>query len=98
MPRIDVRLIALSLFLTACTQGPPTTPPPLGALPFATDSIDSRQIAPGVTHRVIRSPDGPWTINVLYVDLDACNRVEAVASSDSTLMRMKTTAMLEALA
>ena len=98
MPRIDVRLIALSLFLTACTQGPPTTPPPLGALPFATDSIDSRQIAPGVTHRVIRSPDGPWTINVLYVDLDACNRVEAVASSDSTLMRMRTTAMLEALA
>ncbi|HET7603788.1 MAG TPA: phosphodiester glycosidase family protein, partial [Gemmatimonadales bacterium] len=39
-----------------------------------------------------------WTINLLYVDLDACNRIEAVASSDSALTRMKMTAMLAALA
>lgn len=98
MPRVDLRLIALLALIDGCAHAPAAAPPPLGALPFATDRTDSRQVAPGVTHRVIHSAEGPWTINVLYVDLDACNRIEAVASSDSTLARVKTTAMLATLA
>jgi exopolysaccharide biosynthesis protein len=54
-------------------------------------------VADGVTRRVIRSTTGPWTINVLYVDLDRCNAPEAVASSDPAIGRVKTSGMLAAL-
>jgi exopolysaccharide biosynthesis protein len=88
----------LAVFLIACAPRSIALEPTLGALPFAVDSTSVGQVAPGVTRRVIRSTEGPWTINILYVDLDTCNGVEAVASSDSTLARMKTTEMLAALA
>lgn len=87
-----------SLALAACAQAPAPAPRALGALPFPVDSTRTVLVAEGVTHRLIRSSAGPWTINVLYVDLDRCTTAEAVASSDSALTRMKTTAMLEALA
>ena len=33
------------------------------------DTVGLRQIAPGVTHRRVTSPAGPWRINVLEIDL-----------------------------
>ncbi|MDQ4079754.1 MAG: phosphodiester glycosidase family protein [Gemmatimonadota bacterium] len=33
------------------------------------DSVITRQILPGVTHRRVTSPGGPWRINVLEIDL-----------------------------
>ena len=33
------------------------------------DSVITREVAPGVTHRRITSPAGPWRINVLEIDL-----------------------------
>jgi exopolysaccharide biosynthesis protein len=89
--------LALVLLIAACGQPPAITPPPLGALPFPVDSTRTGMVADGVFHRLIHSPEGPWTINVLYVDLDHCNRVEALASSDTILSRMKTTEMLARL-
>ncbi len=91
-------LIAASLALTACAHPPAYSAPALGAMPFPVDSARTLVVAEGVTHRVIRSPRGPWTINILYIDLDRCTAAEAVAGGESTLGRMKTTEMLARLA
>jgi exopolysaccharide biosynthesis protein len=50
-------------------------------------------IADGVARRVIHSTKGPWTINVLYVDLDRCAAAEATGG----VGRTKTTDMLAQL-
>jgi hypothetical protein len=45
-------------------------PTSTGASQVATaDTVITRVIAPGVTHRRITSPAGPWRINVLEIDL-----------------------------
>jgi len=72
--------------------------PALGPMPFPVDRVETRVIAPGVTRRVVRSATGPWTINVLSVDLDRCNTAEAVKGADTATGRFKTTALLQALA
>jgi hypothetical protein len=69
----------------------------MGAMPFPVDSARAVMVADGVTRRVIRSSTGPWTINVLYVDLDRCNAPEVVASSDRAIGRVKASDMLAAL-
>jgi exopolysaccharide biosynthesis protein len=82
----------------ACvTQQPRVEPPQFGALPFAVSSTAVQRVTDGVWRRVIRSPVGPWTINVLYVDLDRCNAAEAVKGADSAAGRFKVTEMLAAL-
>ncbi|HVX38654.1 MAG TPA: phosphodiester glycosidase family protein [Gemmatimonadaceae bacterium] len=92
------RLLVVSLLLAACAHPAAYTVPSLGAMPFPVDSSRAEVVAGGVTHRVISSSTGPWRINVLSVDLDRCNAAEAVASSDSTLVRVRTTDMLAGLA
>ena len=67
-------------------------------MPFPVDQMRSQAVAPGVTRMVIRSSKGPWTINVLYVDLDQCNIAEAVKGADVAAGRYKTTALLAGLA
>ncbi len=45
-------------------------PASTGAAQVATaDSVITRQVMPGVTHRRVTSPAGPWRINVLEIDL-----------------------------
>lgn len=66
-------------------------------MPFPVDSARAVMVGDGVTRRVIRSPTGPWTINVLYVDLDRCNAPQAVAGSERARGRVKTSDMLAAL-
>jgi exopolysaccharide biosynthesis protein len=93
------RLFVL-LAVAACSRQPAPavfTAPNMGAMPFPVDSARAEMVADGVTHRVIKTSKGPWTINVLYVDLDRCNAAEAVASADRAVGRMKTTDMLAAL-
>jgi exopolysaccharide biosynthesis protein len=75
-----------------------TPAPSLGVLPFPVDQLTTQSVAPGVTRRIIRSTKGPWTINVLYADLNRCNTAEAVKGADSAIGRYKTTALLAALA
>ena len=72
--------------------------PSLGVMPFPVDRVATQTVATGVTHRMLRSSAGPWTINVLYVDLDRCNIVEAVKGADSATGRYRTSALLGALA
>lgn len=87
---------AFALVLAACVHSPVSTTPSAGVMPFRVDSARAQTVADGVTHRVIYSSNGPWTINVLYAALNRCTAAEAVA--DDALRRTKTTAMLAALA
>lgn len=75
-----------------------SSPPALGVMPFPVSHVTSQSVARGVAHYVVRSPQGPWTINVLSVDLDRCNVAEAVKGSDSAAGRFRTTALLAQLA
>ena len=89
-------LPAILLALAACHT--PAGAPSLGALPFPVAQTTTQAVAPGVTRRVLRSPTGPWTINVLYVDRDRCNSIEAVKGADSAAGRFRTTEILAGLA
>lgn len=90
---------ALLVATAACVHQPPAlSAPPLGVMPFPVDSSYTQSIASGVTRRFLRSPTGPWTINILYIDLDRCNAVEAVKGADSAKGRFRTTDLLGALA
>lgn len=77
---------------------PSASAPALGVMPFPVDRVATQTVAAGVTHRTLRSATGPWTINVLYVDLDRCNAAEAVQGVDSATGRYRTSALLAALA
>ncbi|HEY4216024.1 MAG TPA: phosphodiester glycosidase family protein [Gemmatimonadaceae bacterium] len=93
------RFIGLAFALAlGCVRQSVVTVPNVGAMPFPVDSSRTQMVADGVTRRVISSSKGPWTINVLYVDLTRCNAAEAVASADRSIGRMKSTEMLRALA
>lgn len=94
--RHTVGLVATLLALAACRT--PIGAPALGPMPFPVGQTRTQAVAPGVTRRVIRSPTGPWTINVLYVDLDRCNTIEAVKGADSAAGRFRTTELLARLA
>lgn len=97
--RIAAALVALSA--TGCRTLTSSATPPvptLGAMPFPVDSEVTQQIADGVTRRYIRTPKGPWTMNVLYVDLDRCNAVQAVKGGDSAAGRYRVSETLAELA
>lgn len=90
---------ALAIVIGGCRSlGSAVAAPPLGVMPFPVASVRTQSVAPGVTRRVVRSPTGPWTINVLYVDLDRCNVAEAVKGADTAAGRYRTTALLAELA
>src|SRR5438067_1346447 len=92
-----VHFLTLLLGAGCAAQQSHVEPPPNGVFPFAVSSTAAQHVTDGVWRRVIRSPTGPWTINVLYVDLDRCNSAEAVKGADSAAGRFKVTEMLAAL-
>lgn len=91
-------LAGISLLLAGCAPRHSPPPSPLGAMPFAVDRVETEQIADGVTHTMIRSSAGPWTINVLSIRLDRCTTVEAVPGAGHPLGREKTSDLLAELA
>lgn len=99
MPTRTARfLLATTLLASAScrTLGSSAETSSLGGIPV--ERVTTQAVAPGVTRKVVRSPKGPWTINVLYVDLDRCNTVEAVKGADTAIGRYKTTELLARLA
>ncbi len=97
--RLLLLVAAISLAAASCrSTGASLSPAQLGVMPFPVASASEQKVADGVRRIVIRSQQGPWTINVLYVDLDRCNVAEAVKGADSAGGRYKTTALLERLA
>lgn len=83
--------------LAACVSSPRPEPPPL-QLPFATDTLRSRVVRAGVTHRFIYAPSGPWAIQVLDVDLGRCYAALALKGGTGAIGRERTSALLANLA
>src|SRR5205085_3944109 len=79
--------------LAACAR--PAIPPLV--LPFPTDTVINRVVAKGVIERHIRSPKGPWAIEVLDVDLTRGYCAVAVKGAAGAAGRKKTSALLAEL-
>jgi hypothetical protein len=62
--RVNKGFLAIELALGALM-----VPASTGASQAPTDSVITRVVAPGVTHRRVTSPAGPWRLNVVEVDL-----------------------------
>jgi hypothetical protein len=100
-PIAHLRIVAaLVIIATAACRSfsPSAATPSLGVMPFPVDRVATQTVAPGVTRRIVQSAMGPWTINILYVDLDRCNTAEAVKGADSATGRYRTSDLLAALA
>ncbi|CAN5565877.1 hypothetical protein BH09GEM1_BH09GEM1_37700 [soil metagenome] len=89
--RLALIVVALST-LGACM--PRASIAPLPALPFRLDTTQVQLLAPGVTHRYLYSPEGPWAINVLDAKLDECTRLVALKDADVAAGRIRTSDML----
>jgi hypothetical protein len=85
---------ALLAFAIACARAPE---PPAPVLPFATDTNHVERIAAGVTRRYVYAPAGPWAVNVLDVNRDACYSAVAVKGFPGAAGRKKTTVLLTEL-
>jgi hypothetical protein len=80
-------------FAAACA---PRTIAPL-ALSFPVDTATSRVVADGVIQRHIRSPKGPWAIEVLDVDLSRGYCLVAVKGAPGAAGRKRPSALLAEL-
>jgi hypothetical protein len=89
-------LPALLLGVAACNGR--RALPPLAPLPFPADTVRSQAIAEGITRHYIYSARGPWAIHVLDLNLDRCETAVAVKGADKPEARIRTSAMLNALA
>ncbi len=58
-------------------------------------SVTSDTVAPGLVHYRLRFPDGPWVVNVLDVNLQACWTPIALKAGTAAVGRAKTTQLLE---
>jgi hypothetical protein len=67
-------------------------------LPFPTDTVVTHLVADGVIQRHIRSPKGPWAIEVLDIDLSRGYCAVAVKGAPAAAGRKKTSALLQELA
>lgn len=94
MPRPQ---LAALLILAAAACARPAVAPPI-TLSIPTDTVTSRLVADGVIHRHIRSPKGPWAIEVLDVDLSRGYCAVAVKGAPGAVGRKKTSVLLTELA
>lgn len=94
-PRSVIACLAELLALAACAGR--FTPPALAPLPFSADTARSRVVSDGVVLRYIHSPEGPWGIHVLDVDLDRCVAMVAMKGANGAAGRTRTTALLARL-
>jgi hypothetical protein len=95
------RVVVLGVAIAAALGCAPRVSPPAPAiapLPFLVDTQRTQVVADGVVHRYVYSPEGPWAIHILDVDLTRCNAVVAVKGADSAAGRIKTSTMLRDLA
>jgi hypothetical protein len=93
MRRAPALIVCAALAACAIGRGAQPLPP----LPFATDTVRSEEIAPGVIRRFIYAPSGPWGIYVLDVDLTRCNAAIAVKGASTAAGRTQTTKLLNDL-
>ncbi|HSQ31999.1 MAG TPA: phosphodiester glycosidase family protein [Gemmatimonadaceae bacterium] len=80
----------------ACVRARSNEPSPV--FPFATDSLRTQYVAPGVVHRFVYASSGPWAIHELQIDLDRCYTPRAVKGVARAVGREKTSVLLAHLA
>jgi len=90
-----VRRLLLAMGLASCARAPRAAPVPV--VSFATDTARAQVLRDGVTHWFIYARSGPWAINALVVDRDACYSALAVKGAEGAIGREKTSVMLERL-
>ena len=66
----------------------------LPALSFSTDSLRTRQIAPGAAYHFVYSKSGPWAIHVLDLDRTECWTPIVVKGANGAAGRTKTSEIL----
>ncbi len=82
--------VLLALALAGCgagRSGPAPLPAPGGGL-----------LAPGLSYRHVDDGTGPWAIDILEVDRDACWSAVAMKASGQAIGRATTSALVQALA
>ncbi len=91
--RCRTLLLGVLLFGPGCT-GPDGSRETIAALPapvldwLRPDSLVSRTIGPGVTHRYLWSPEGPWAVHLVEARLDRCDLgIEVVRAPRDPEMR-----------
>src|SRR5215210_2415604 len=62
--------LLLAMGLASCARAPRGAP--VSVVSFATDTARAQVLRDGVTHWFIYARSGPWAINALVVDPDAC--------------------------
>lgn len=92
-----MRFVFVIVALPLACATPRVAPVPVPALPFATDTLRSRLVRPGVTHWFVYAPAGPWAIHALAVDRDACYSALAVKGFAGAEGREKTSTLLARL-
>lgn len=95
--RTVLQLAVPSVLLVGCGR-PTFAPLAPAAFPFAVDSVRTETVRPGVAHRTIWSPTGPWVIHVLDVRLDRCWTTVAVKGAPGAVGRKTTSALVRELA
>lgn len=87
-----MRHFALAVLVAAGACAPPSYVP-AASFPFPADTVANREVSPGVIHRYIWSPKGPWAIHALDVDLSRCYSAIA-AKGGGAVGRRKTSDIL----
>lgn len=93
-------LLCALLVATGCVRAPAARlEPPLTAavFPFALDTFRTVTVRPGVEHRFLYAPAGPWAIHVLDVQLDRCFSAVAVKGGPDAVGRTKTSELMRGL-
>lgn len=95
-----VALAGLAVVGACATPRGPAVAPIVAprTLPFETDSVSGRRVAPGATYFYLHAPTGPWAIHVLRVDLDSCWHLEALKAGNAAVGRESTWTLLRGLA
>ena len=89
------RSIAALIALAGCSTGSRVIQLP--PLPFTADTARSTAVASGATHWFVYSAKGPWAINSLVIDRDACLSARAVKGFPTAIGREKTSTLLRRL-
>jgi len=87
-------VVALALLAGCARPGVPALSP--ARLPFPVDSLRTTEVAPGLRHSFIYSPQGPWAIHLLEVQRSACWSARAVKGAAGASGRRTTSALLRA--
>ena len=83
-----------ALVLAGCALNRPATAP----VPAGYQALAVRAIADDVTHRSLRSANGPQAIEILEVTLDRCTTLRAVKGFAGAIGRERTSTLLQRLA